>query len=110
EQHGRPRAGLPDDLAHLETVELGHHDVEDGDVGPFLVESGQRLDAVSRLAHLVAGLLQDDAYGRPEPLVVIRNKNHHAMPPPPTLPRRWAPARRSRTGFRNRPRSRLRSS
>src|SRR5215216_2808098 len=66
---------LVDPPEHLPPVHLGHHHVEEDQVGRLLLEHLQALLGAPRFAHGVPLHLEVDAYELPETLVVVDDQD-----------------------------------
>jgi hypothetical protein len=66
---------LLDALQHLPAVHLGHHHVEEDQVGRLLLERGQAFLRVRRLTHLVALHLEVDAHELAQARVVVDDQD-----------------------------------
>src|SRR6266566_5115825 len=76
----------------LQTIDLGHHDVEEQEVGPLRFELADQSLAPGRRHHLVAVLFQDPREGADQGLVVVGDQNlasssDRTLPGPPGPPR-----------------------
>src|SRR3546814_8109839 len=64
------------DLHRLVAVHFGHHDVDEGDIDPFiLIEDGDPLLAALRVEHFRVIALKDACEGVDVPYVVIDDQN-----------------------------------
>ena len=81
-QHRRvaPARQCADRLAHLKAAHLGHHHIEDDEIGPVLVESLQRRRAVFRLHDLEPRGFEHLPLEKPFGFVIIGDQDQRAGP------------------------------